>query len=220
MSIPSTTSQALWLDPFRPLAAANRDRLEAAGLVVASVSTLEALRSSLHAPGSNVALVVVGLGADTALLRDVQSIVQRPGRALPIVCRTERRQLELAVQALHCGTCHVVAADDWSEPAWRQTLERATQAGAVLARPTRTQCADNTPGLTALPVKNGNEAVQSVVYVDPVSRNLLALAQRVALAPVAVLVEGLPVRAKKCWPAFCTNPRPPQTGPLSTVSLL
>jgi len=33
-------------------------------------------------------------------------------------------------------------------------------------------------------------AVRDVVYVDPVSRNLLALAQRVALANVNVLIEG------------------------------
>jgi two-component system response regulator FlrC len=82
------------------------------------------------------------------------------------------------VLALHSGACHVLAADDFSTAAWQLALERATQATAAPTGPTK-PLAPNT-----------GAAVRSVVYVDPVSRNLLALAQRVAQAPVAVLVEG------------------------------
>lgn len=190
MSLPSASIQALWLDPFRPLAAANRAPLEAAGLVASSVSTLDALQASLQAADGHYALVVLGLGSDTALLHDVQSIAQQIGRPLPVVCRTERRQLELAVHALHSGACHVLAADDWSEATWRQALERAAQARAEAAQGAHVPSTNHGSAALTHPTKPSDGAVRSVVYVDPVSRKLLALAQRVALAPVAVLVEG------------------------------
>lgn len=190
MPSPLTTTQALWLDPFRPLTAANRAELEAAGLAVSSVSTLDALQASLQESGGQCALVVLGLGSDTGLLQDVQSITDQLGRPVPVVCRTERRQLELAVQAMHSGACHVLAADDWSEAAWRQALAQAAQASVTTTQPSIAQTPDHTPVAHTQAAKHNDGAVRSVVYVDPISRKLLALAQRVALAPVAVLVEG------------------------------
>ena len=185
---PSTATQALWLDPFRPLLAANRAQLGAAGLTVSSLSTLDALDTSLqtslqtylHTAEESGLVLVLGLGADAALLQEVIALAAKHGRTLSIVCRTERRQLELAVQALHCGACHVLAADDWSQGAWRLAAQRAAQ--ALVAK----------PNTKPAPSSAQNEAggIRSVVYVDPVSRNLLALAKRVAQAPVAVLVEG------------------------------
>jgi two-component system response regulator FlrC len=126
--------------------------------------------------------VVLGLGADIELLQDTRALIHSTGCRAALVCRLERRQLELAVLALHSGACHVLAADDWSAAAWQLALERATQASAAPA------AAPSNIASALLP--NTGAAVRSVVYVDPVSRNLLALAQRVAQAPVAVLVEG------------------------------
>ena len=182
MSATSRPTQALWLDPFRPLTAAVRAQLADAGLDVLALSTLDEMQAALNATPNQASTVVLGLGTDIELLQDTQSLVQATGRKVALVCRTERRQLELAVLALHSGACHVLAADDWSAAAWRLALQRAAQATA--AKP----AAETTPA-TALPPNTG-AAVRSVVYVDPVSRNLLALAQRVAQAPVAVLVEG------------------------------
>ena len=182
MPLPSATSKALWLDPFRPLTAADRAQLAAAGLDEQAVSTLDELQAEIKATPSQISTLVLGLGADIELLQDTLALINTTSHSVALVCRLERRQLELAVLALHKGACHVLAADDWSEASWRLALERATQATA--AKP----AADTTPALNQAP--NSGAAVRSVVYVDPVSRNLLALAQRVALAPVAVLVEG------------------------------
>ncbi len=180
MSLSPVPSQALWLDPFRPLAAADRAALAAAGLDVLVVSTLDALQAAIAAAPRQTATVVLGLGADIALLQDTLALVQNTACATTLVCRLERRQLELAVLAMHEGACHVLAADDWSAAAWRLALQRATAAASNTA-----------PASPPLPLApNTGAAVRSVVYVDPVSRNLLALAQRVAQAPVAVLVEG------------------------------
>ena len=182
MPLPSATSKALWLDPFRPLTATDRAQLAAAGLDVLALSTLDEMQAAINAAPASHLAVVLGLGADIELLQDTQALVHSTGRTLPLVCRTERRQLELAVLALHNGACHVLAADDWSEAAWRLAQERATLATAAK----NTQ--EAIPSRPLAP--NIGAAVRSVVYVDPVSRNLLALAQRVAQAPVAVLVEG------------------------------
>jgi len=180
MSLPTALSTALWLDPFRPLTAADRAALALAGLDVLVVSTLDALQAAMAAAPVQTTTVVLGLGAGIELLQDTLALAHTSGRSVALVCRLERRQLELAVQALHNGACHVLAADNWSAAAWRLALERAT------AATTHTEPA---PPQLPLPLSRG-AAVRSVVYVDPVSRKLLALAQRVALAPVAVLVEG------------------------------
>jgi len=180
MSTPTNASLALWLDPFRPLAVADRAQLAAAGVVVQALSTLDELEAALQA--APAPLLVLGLGADISLYTDSVALIQATGRAVPLVCRLERRQLELAVQTLHAGACHVVAADDFSGTAWSLALERVQQSTTAKAAPAATEA--------RAAVQISDTAVRSVVYVDPVSRNLLALAQRVAQAPVAVLVEG------------------------------
>ena len=182
MPLPSATSKALWLDPFRPLTAADRAQLAAAGLDVLALSTLDELQAAINAAPSQTSTVVLGLGADIELLQDTLALIQTTGRNVALVCRLERRQLELAVLALHSGACHVLAADDWSAAAWRLALDRCTPAAAKSSTEPAAQARPLAPNVGA--------AVRSVVYVDPVSRNLLALAQRVAQAPVAVLVEG------------------------------
>ena len=182
MPLPSVHLKALWLDPFRPLTAADRAQLAATGLDVLTVSTLDELQAAINAAPGQSSTVVLGLGADIELLQDTLALINTTGCSVALVCRLERRQLELAVLALHSGACHVLAADDWSEAAWRLAQERATQATAAKNTQETVQSRPLAPNVGA--------AVRSVVYVDPVSRNLLALAQRVAQAPVAVLVEG------------------------------
>ena len=182
MSTPSNATQALWLDPFRPLSVADRARLAAAGVDAQPLTTLDDLKTALSAASSPAPMVVLGLGTDIALFNEASALLQGAGRKRALVCRLERRQLELAVLALHGGACHVLAADDFSGAAWSLALERVQQGNAPKAAPVATE------GSAALHISD--TAVRSVVYVDPISRNLLALAQRVAQAPVAVLVEG------------------------------
>jgi two-component system response regulator FlrC len=180
--MPYLPLKTLWLDPFRPLSAANRAQLAEAGLEVQALSTLDAVQTALSGVPEQPGLLVLGLGADIELLQATLARIQATGHRIAVVCRTERRQLELAVQALQGGACHVVAADDWSAAAWQLALDRANQARAAKPLTESQQTHKTSP--------NTGAAVRSVVFVDPVSRNLLALAQRVAQAPVAVLVEG------------------------------
>jgi two-component system response regulator FlrC len=92
---------------------------------------------------------------------------------VPIVCRVDRRHLELVVDAMRHGALHVLPADEWSPDAW-QVVTTIRESHTVSAKP----------------AAKAIRAPRSVVYVDPASRHLLALAQRVALANVTALIEG------------------------------
>ena len=197
MSASHLPISALWLDPFRPLSAANAQALAGAGLVVTTVSTLDALQEALADEEAAYAMLVLGLGGDTSLLEDSAGLVKASRLNIPMVCRTERRHLEAAIASIHQGACHALAADDWSTAAWVQTISRA-RAASQAAKTIAVNAAAS--AIVSAAASNNNthhnhtapaqESVRSVVYVDPISRNLLALAHRVALANVAVLIEG------------------------------
>lgn len=169
MSHSLIAQQALWLDPFQPLADAVQAQLAAGGLTVHPVSTLEELQAKLAAAD----LLVIRLGDNIQLLQELQALTATLGFELPIVCRVDRRHLELVVAAMRQGALHVLPADDWTAEAW-QTVLTPREA----AQP------------TARPAPKTARAPRSVVYVDPVSQHLFALAQRVAMANVTALIEG------------------------------
>lgn len=169
MSTSLIAQQALWLDPFQPLADAVQAQLAAGGLTVCPVSTLEELQEKL----ASADLLVVRLGDNIELLQELQALTSTLGFSIPIVCRVERRHLELVVAAMRQGALHVLPADDLSVTAW--------QAVRALRN------ADQTP---ARPASKLVRPPRSVVYVDPASQHLFALAQRVAMANVTALIEG------------------------------
>jgi two-component system response regulator FlrC len=169
MSPSLIVQQALWLDPFQPLAAAVQAQLAAGGLTVQAVSTLDELPTKL----AGADLLVVRLGDSIELLQELQALTLSLGFQLPIVCRVERRHLELVVAAMRQGALHVVPADDVSASAWQAVLA-LRDAGQSAARP----------------VTKPVQPPRSVVYVDPASQHLFALAQRVAKANVTALIEG------------------------------
>jgi two-component system response regulator FlrC len=200
MSSKQTAQYVLWLDPQQPLAAHEHEQLAAAGLASRRIHTLQVLQSALT-DGQALALVIRH-DSSSDLLESTQELMKRIGVALPVVCRVERRQLELAVQAMRQGAAHVLAFDDWSLEAWQataQTIQSAHQA-AVQAR-LQAELQATVKAATASSAYKKSAAAsaaaapvpsvqRSVVYVDPVSRHLLALAQRVAQANVTALIEG------------------------------
>ena len=193
MSASHLPISALWLDPFRPLSAANAQALAGVGLVVTTVSTLDALAQALADEQADYAMLVLGLGGDTSLLEDSTALIKASPSNVPVVCRTERRHMEIAIASIHQGACHALSADDWSSSAWNQTISRAraaSQAAKTVAVNAAASAIVSANAAASIPTAPAPEAVRSVVYVDPISRNLLALAHRVALANVAVLIEG------------------------------
>ena len=163
---------ALWLDPFRALGVSEREQLAGVGLTVRTVSTLEELQDQLQ----EAHYLVIRLASSVDLLDEVQSVMKCGGYEVPVVCRVERRSLELAVAAMHQGAHHVLDVDEWSMSQWGNVLSRpVTQVSAAAQQ--------------SAPLPRVAEP-RSVVYVDPASRHLLALAQKVAQANVTVLLEG------------------------------
>jgi two-component system response regulator FlrC len=183
MSSIHTSKQVLWLDPVQPLDAPEHAQLNVAGLSVRSITTLDDLQSALS--HGHTSALVIRLDSTIDLLQSCQRIIMRAGCSIPVVCRIDRRHLELAVQAMRQGAAHVLATDDWSTNSWQmahqaiQALKLSSSAASMVAR--------MAPPADAMPLPSPQK---SVVYVDPVSQHLLALAQRVAQANVTALIEG------------------------------
>ncbi len=200
----------VWLDPFHPLAPTEQAQLAQAGLLVGVVRTMDELQAELAQ--ERAAVLVLGLGSDVSLLVDSLQLMEE-APSLPVICRVERRHLELAVSAIRHGACHVLAADDWTAKSWASALSCATGSSqpndTKSAEPARHAKLASTPAARTEP----EAAVRSVVYVDPVSRNLLALAQRVAQADVTVLVEGPTGSGKEVLARVLHESSPAAAGP-------
>ena len=178
MSSSSHTQQALWLDPFRALGVAEQAQLGVAGLTVRPVNTLEELQAHLL----QADCLVIRLGANLELLHELLRMMKKMDHLIPVVCRVERQALGMAVAAMREGATHVLAADEWSVKEWLGALAQTKPLQMPnAAEPKRTP------------------APRSVVYVDPVSRHLLALRG-------ALLAEGwgrLQWRRCCCWRLPC-----------------
>jgi two-component system response regulator FlrC len=188
MSNSPITQQLLWLDPFRSLSGPEQAQLAAAGLVAQSVATLDELaRLWPHAD-----VLALRLEGSTGLLTEVKAMLAAEGSSLPIVCRVERRDLELAVAAMRDGAVHVIAADEFSAPVWQMAS----------AQPRSTPLAAQVLAKVAAP--------RTVVYVDPASRHL---------RPSVCSLKAPRALARKCWRGWCMNRRAAHVGRLwrSTV---
>jgi two-component system, response regulator FlrC len=163
-SQPLTTPLALWLDPEAALSPEHSQALQASGWAVLPVNTLENLLS--HA--ADAAMVVLHLSADVSRLKAVQQLLQDAGLSTPVVCRVDRQELDLAVEATQAGALTVLSNQDVRPASWLRLHNQLN--------PTATR-------LTPQPVRN-------VVFVDPASQHLLALAQKVAQADVTALLVG------------------------------
>jgi len=190
----------LWLDPIQPLGASEHAKLAELGLTVRKIQTLDELETALQ-DAQSLALVIRQDETNDLLLSTIK-LMSKLEVTLPVVCRIDKNNLNLAVKAMKQGAAHVLAFDDWSETSWFQTIEaiqvayqsnlqarlqaqlQATVMAATASSAYKKASSKHQPApSTTTPQRN-------VVYVDPVSRHLLALAQRVAQANVTALIEG------------------------------
>lgn len=162
--ISASAPLALWLDPEKPLSPEHSQALHASGWALMPVHTLDTLVS--HA--ADAAVVVLHLSVDVTRLKAVQQLLQEAGLNTPVIARVERQELELAVEASQSGALAVLAACDTRSASWMRLHHLLNQ---------------NVTRTSAQPVRN-------VVFVDPASQHLLALAQKVAQADVTALLVG------------------------------
>ena len=200
MSSNQTAQQVLWMDPVQSISAQEHAKLLQAGLMVQSVHTLIELKTAMTEQPSWPLIVLHD--KTHGLIEGIHNFFPNAFKSRPLICRVNRSQLELAVDAMRKGAAHVLASDDWSTEAWQvvaSTLKTLQNVGddnqvnlSEIAAPLRSKTVSMAS--KALSNLSGNTQAQttprSVVYVDPVSQHLLALAQRVAQANVTALIEG------------------------------
>jgi two-component system, response regulator FlrC len=151
----------LWLDPDQPLSHAEVLQYAENGL---NLIQADAELDSIELIGAQ--LVVVNLSESTHYLKKVQSRLAEINSSAPLVARVDRHNFQLGIRAMREGALSVISAGPFDGDEWREVLDLAT----------------------CKPAKSSSE--QAFVFADPVSRNLLALAERVAQVDVTVLVTG------------------------------
>ena len=94
----------MWLDPFSQLDDEQRSQLAEAGLALHAIATLGDLTLALR----KAHVMIVRLGDSADLLREVQTLIGQLGFNVPVICRVERRRLEVTVDAMRHGALHVL----------------------------------------------------------------------------------------------------------------
>lgn len=190
---PVSAPLALWLDPESPLGESHAQVLSETGWAVLAIETLDGLIQ--HAPHAQA--IVLRLSQDTSRLKAVQQLLQDSGLTLPLICRVDRHELELAVTATQAGAAAVLAWQDVRTESWQKLQETLAQATA----PT-----------------TSSHKVRHVVFVDPSSQHLLALAQKVAQAEVTALLVGPTGAGKEVLARVLHEASPRARGPFVALN--
>jgi two-component system, response regulator FlrC len=180
-------THAVWLDPFKPLDATERSQLDLAGISVSMVNTLGELNAALK----KAHVLIIRLVESSELLQEVLTLVNQLGHNVPVLCRVERRRMNVVVDAMRLGAFHVLPSDEWSPKAWSEAVK----------------------DLSSTDVK-----LKSYVFVDPTSQHLLALAQRVAQTDVAALLVGPTGAGKEVLAKVIHESSPRAKGPFIAMN--
>ncbi len=189
---------AVWLDPISPLSDAERAHLGQVGIQLRTVNTLDELNVALK----KTHLLIIRLSDNVELLKEVQTLIGLLGRKVPVVCRVERRRIEVAVDAMRLGALNVISSEEmgpviWSDVVSSITREKAQEASHIVANATKPA---------------------SYVFVDPISQHLLALAQKVAQTDVTVLLVGPTGAGKEVLARVLHESSPRAKGPFVAMN--
>jgi len=154
--------EVLWLDANQPLPPTEVSLFAEHGLAISQVDNIAPDNAALLA----AELIIVTLTESTQSLKDMQSRIAAVNSAAPIIARVDRNNFGLGIRAMREGAKSVISSDPFNVEEWREVLELVAYT----------------------PAKNNTQP--AFVFADPVSRNLLALAERVAQVDVTVLVAG------------------------------
>lgn len=179
----TTMMAVLWLDPLEQIGSAALSAFNAQGLAVSQSSSASLNDDDII----NADVVVVNLSRDTDLLKELQSRQTAISAVVPIIARVPREMFELGIEAMSQGALTVVSSDQKSALEWSETFARANVA------PCKKQPA--------------------FVFADPVSRNLLALTERVAQVDVTVLLTGPTGAGKEVLARIVHDSSPRYGGP-------
>ncbi len=179
-----------WIDPTGPADPAEQARVADLGFDARHLLDPSQLITSLV----HVQMLVVRVEHDTDMLQECLTLAQMPGRRLPVVCRVPPQRLDLAAQATRLGADHVLASTEWSPEAWAAACTGLRSSAPIAVRP------------------------RSVVFVDPASQQLLALAQKVAQTEVSSLLVGPTGAGKEVLARVLHEASPRAGGPFVSLN--
>ena len=175
----------LWIDATQPMA---RDQAKAFvnnQMVVCDASSVDCSDAMVDAAD----VLVISAYHDLSKVAEITNRIKLSGRALPIIVRVPIDQFSLGIEAMQLGAKTVVPAHITDAVEWADILSTLD----ICAQP-----AQSTKGF---------------VFVDPISRNLLALTERVAQAEVSVLLAGPTGAGKEVLARILHDSSPRHAGP-------
>ena len=177
------STKLIWIDQLMAESAPILADLAGQGLEI--VQTTEANLTDTEIRASDV--VVVRVSTDIKLVSRLQARLAHLNSAAPVIARVARSDFELAIQAMQKGVTTVVPAEQQASADWIQTLSI---------------------------VKFSEPHPRSAfIFADPVSRNLLALTERVAKVDVTVLLTGPTGSGKEVLAKILHDASPRHSGP-------
>lgn len=198
--------RAVWLDPTAPLADTDRLALAQAGWQIQVVQLL----ADLPALAKAAQAIIIRLRYDSQILEDLTRVMNASNLSRPIICRLDPGALDLALDVARMGIHHVVATNDWREPSWRRLAERLVNESTP---PSLSSPADRSSATHPI-----RQHPRHVVFVDPASQYLLALAQRVAQAEVTALLVGPTGAGKEVLARVLHEASPRSRGPFIALN--
>ena len=133
--------------------------------------------------------IVVTLESDCDLLISLQLRNKQLNLSIPIIVRVERNNFELAILAMRKGATTVIPSEQHDVQEWVDTFALALVQGTA-SRPT-----------------------SAFIFVDPVSRTMLALTERVAKVDITVLLSGATGCGKEVIAKIIHDASPRHSGP-------
>ena len=146
---------------------------------------------------ASAAAVVLHLADDIDRLLNLQQLLGEAALNTPIICRVARDALELAVLAAQNGAQGVVADVERRASVWAE-LKGQLQAST--------------------PAQPKPKTIRQVVFVDPASQHLLALAQKVAQVDVTALLVGPTGSGKEVLARLLHEASPRVNGPFVALN--
>lgn len=177
--------ELLWIDALDQLSSQDLAAFSQRGIGVTQVDFTDLENEHFL----NAQVAVLNLSSDTTMLKEIQVRIAGMGSSLQIIARVARDDLALGIKAMHNGALSVVPNTSYDPVEWAAVLDM------VHIEPKKCKSA------------------QTFVFADPVSRNLLALAERVANVDVSVLIVGPTGAGKEVLARILHDASPRHMGP-------
>lgn len=185
MSVEVNKYSVLWVDSKEAMSPLQNLAFSQKGLHIKCICIADLSAAAL----SGVDVAVVSVTDDLDHLSHLMGFINNLGVQLPIIARVPVNQFELGIDAMRQGASTVVPQHELEASVWAAAID-----GLNIPQPEPTKS-------------------RGFVFVDPLSRKLLALTERVAQAEVSVLLAGPTGAGKEVLARILHDSSPRHAGP-------